>query len=97
MEDSYLYSIENGGAFMAPREPGVYVIRSGEKEKYFTVALSQKEKEISKGASYSIGAQKTDKQSENHEQFSLVPFLIVLLLLLFVIEWEVQRRRGFTS
>ena len=82
---------------MAPREPGVYVIRSGEKEKYFTVALSQKEKEISKGASYSIGAQKTDKQSENHEQFSLVPFLIVLLLLLFVIEWEVQRRRGFTS
>ncbi|MEK4522782.1 BatA and WFA domain-containing protein [Psychrobacillus sp. FSL W7-1493] len=97
MEDSYLYSIENGGAFMAPKEPGVYVIRSGEKEKYFTVALSQKEKEISKGASYSIGAQKTDKQSENHEQFSLVPFLIVVLLLLFVIEWEVQRRRGFTS
>ena len=97
MEDSYLYSIENGGSFMAPKEPGVYVIRSGEQEKYFTVALAQKEKEISKGSSYTIGTQKSDQQPENHEQFSLVPFLIVLLLLLFVIEWEVQRRRGFTS
>ena len=97
LDDSYVYSIENGGAFIAPREPGVYAIRSGEKEKYFTVALSQKEKEIVKGSSYKIGGQETDKKTENHEQFSLVPFLIVLLLLLFVIEWEVQRRRGFTS
>lgn len=97
LDDSYEYSIENGGAFVAPRKPGLYVIRSGEKEKYFSVAISQKEKEIIKGSSYSIGGLGVEQQDENYEKYSIVPFLIVLLLLLFVIEWEVQRRRGFTS
>ncbi|WP_313891447.1 BatA and WFA domain-containing protein [Psychrobacillus sp.] len=95
-DDSYEYSIENGGAFIAPKEPGLYVLRSKEEEKNFAVALAQKEKEIVKGDSYEIGGQQVDAQ-ENYTQYSFVPYLLVVLLLLFVMEWEVQRRRGFTN
>ncbi|GGA17578.1 vWA domain-containing protein [Psychrobacillus lasiicapitis] len=96
MEDSYQYSIENGGAFMAPKKPGLYVLRSNDIEKNFSVALSQKEKEIEKGETYKVSGEQI-KMSENYSQHSFVPYILLLLLLLFVIEWEVQRRRGFTS
>ncbi|MEK4484943.1 BatA and WFA domain-containing protein [Psychrobacillus sp. FSL H8-0484] len=96
MDDSYEYSIENGGAFIAPKKPGLYVLRSNDIEKNFAVALSQKEKEIAKGATYQLSGQQID-QLENYDQHSFVPYILVLLLLLFVMEWEVQRRRGFTS
>ncbi|MFJ5771227.1 BatA and WFA domain-containing protein [Psychrobacillus sp. NPDC093180] len=96
MEDSYQYSIENGGAFIAPKKPGLYVLRSNDIEKNFSVALSQKEKEIEKGETYKVSGEQI-KMSENYSQHSFVPYILLLLLLLFVIEWEVQRRRGFTS
>lgn len=96
MDDSYECSIENGGAFVAPKKPGLYVLRSNDIEKNFAVALSQKEKEIAKGATYQLSGQQID-QLENYDQQSFVPYILVLLLLLFVMEWEVQRRRGFTS
>ena len=48
MDDSYEYSIENGGVFIAPKKPGLYVLRSNAVEKNFAVALSQSEKEIKK-------------------------------------------------
>ncbi|TQR20161.1 vWA domain-containing protein [Psychrobacillus vulpis] len=96
MDDSYEYSIENGGAFIAPKKPGLYVIRSKDVEKNFAVAVSQKEKEITKGSSYSLSGQQIDSK-ENYNQHSFVPYILIILLLLFVIEWEVQRRRGFTS
>ena len=47
-DDSYEYSIENGGVFIAPKKPGLYVLRSNAVEKNFAVALSQSEKEIKK-------------------------------------------------
>ena len=96
MDDEYEYAIENGGAFVAPSKPGIYVLRSNDMEKNFAVALSQKEKEITKGASYKVTGQQIETK-ENYNQHSFVPYILVLLLLLFVIEWEVQRRRGFTS
>ncbi|MFB5085731.1 BatA and WFA domain-containing protein [Psychrobacillus sp. PGGUH221] len=96
MADEYEYSIENGGAFIAPKKPGLYVLRSDEKEKNISVALSQKEKEIQKGATYTLSGQQIESK-ENFSQHSFVPYLLIVLLLLFVLEWEVQRRRGFTS
>lgn len=96
MDDSYEYSIENGGAFIAPKKPGLYVLRSNDIEKNFAVALAQNEKKIEKGSSYKLSGQQMESK-ENYSQYSFVPYLLVLLLLLFVIEWEVQRRRGFTS
>lgn len=95
-DDSYEYSIENGGVFIAPKKPGLYVLHSNAVEKNFAVALSQSEKEITKGASYKIAGQQVDAK-ENYQPYSLVPYLLIILLLLFVIEWEVQRRRGFTN
>lgn len=96
MADEYEYSIENGGAFIAPKKPGLYVLRSDEKEKNISVALSQKEKEIQKGSTYTLSGQQIESK-ENFSQHSFVPYLLIVLLLLFVLEWEVQRRRGFTS
>ena len=96
MDDSYQYSIENGGAFIAPKKPGLYVLRSNDVEKNFSVALSQKEKEIEKGETYKVSGEQIE-MSENYSQHSFVPYILLVLLLLFVIEWEVQRRRGFTS
>lgn len=96
IDDSYEYSIANGGAFIAPKKPGLYVLRSDDNEKNFTVALSQKEKVIEKGTTYTLSGQQVEAK-ENYSPHSFVPYLLVVLLLLFVIEWEVQRRRGFTS
>ncbi|WP_391208259.1 vWA domain-containing protein [Psychrobacillus sp. L4] len=96
LDDSYEYSIENGGAFIAPKKPGLYVLRSKDVEKNFVVTLSQKEKEIAKGTSYKLNGQQLESK-ENYSQLSFVPYLLIVLLLLFVIEWEVQRRRGFTN
>ncbi|WP_144509434.1 BatA and WFA domain-containing protein [Bacillus sp. FJAT-22090] len=96
MNDSYEYSIENGGAFIAPKKPGLYVLRSNDIEKNFTVALSQKEKEIKKGTTYKVSGQQIESK-ESYSAHSFVPYLLLILLLLFVLEWEVQRRRGFTS
>lgn len=96
MNDSYEYSIENGGAFIAPKKPGLYILRSNGVEKNFTVALSQKEKEIKKGTTYKISGQQMESK-ESYSANSFVPYILFILLCLLVIEWEVQRRRGFTS
>lgn len=96
LDDSYQYSIENGGAFIAPKKPGLYVLRSNDVEKNFAVSLSQKEKEIKMGETYKVSGEQVE-MNENYSQHSFVPYILLLLLLLFVIEWEVQRRRGFTS
>ncbi|QFF98305.1 VWA domain-containing protein [Psychrobacillus glaciei] len=95
-DDSYEYSIENGGAFIAPKKPGLYVLRSKDVEKNFVVALSQKEKAIVKGTTYRLGGQQIESKA-NFSKHSFVPYLLIVLLFLFVMEWEVQRRRGFTN
>ena len=96
IDDDYDNTIENGGAFIAPKKPGLYVLRSNGEDKYFAVALSSQEKQIQKGTSYTLGDKSinTEKSVDKH---SLVPYFLLILVLLFVIEWEVQRRRGFTS
>ncbi|WP_419961467.1 vWA domain-containing protein [Psychrobacillus sp. BM2] len=96
MDDEYEYAIENGGKFVAPSEPGLYVLRSNDIEKNFSVILPQEEKVMDKGTSYKVTGQQINAADE-HQAHSFVPYILILLVLLFVIEWEVQRRRGFTS
>lgn len=96
MDDEYEYAIENGGKFVAPSEPGLYVLRSNDIEKNLSVILPQEEKVMDKGTSYKVTGQQINAADE-HQAHSFVPYILILLVLLFVIEWEVQRRRGFTS
>jgi len=96
MNDEYEYAIENGGKFVAPSEPGLYVLRSKDAKKNFSVILPQEEKVIDKGTSYKVNGQQLNAK-EDYQAHSFVPYILLLLVLLFVIEWEVQRRRGFTS
>ena len=96
MDDEYEYTIENGGKFLAPSEPGLYVLRSNDIAKNISVTLPQEEKVIDKGNSYKVLGQQINEQ-KNYQPHSFVPYILIMLVLLFVIEWEVQRRRGFTS
>jgi len=96
MNDNYEYTIENGGKFVAPSEPGLYVLRSKGAEKNLSVILPQEEKVIDKGTSYKVNGQQVNAEGD-YQVHSFVPYILILLILLFVIEWEVQRRRGFTS
>ena len=95
-KDEYISSFKNGGQFFAPSKPGLYFVKSGQIEKQFAVALEQKEKHIENGTSFTIGNASQDGVHETVKT-SLVPWFLLLIVLLLVIEWEVQRRRGFTN
>ena len=95
-DDEYITSIESGLEFQAPSKPGIYSIRSEEVEKQFIVQLSTKERSISEGTSFELGAIQENVKEETTKK-SLLTWLLIPILLLLVIEWEVQRRRGFTN
>ncbi len=95
-KDEYISSFENGGQFSAPSRPGLYFIKSGQSEKQFAVALEQQEKHIEKGTSFAIGNASQDGVQETVKT-SLVPWFLLLIVLLLIIEWEVQRRRGISN
>jgi hypothetical protein len=95
-KDEYISSFENGGQFSAPSRPGLYFIKSGQSEKQFAVALEQQEKHIEKGTSFAIGNTSQDGVQETVKT-SLVPWFLLLIVLLLIIEWEVQRRRGISN
>ena len=92
----YDSSIQNGGQFSAPSRPGLYVLKAGDTEKQFSVALEQQEKEIEEGTTFTIGTSSQGSVQETVET-SLVPWFLLLIVLLLLIEWEVQRRHGFTN
>ena len=94
--DEYISSFEDGGQFFAPSKPGLYFVKSGQNEKQFAVALEQQEKHIENGTSFTIGNASQDGVQETVKT-SLVPWFLLLIVLLLIIEWEVQRRRGFTN
>lgn len=96
INDEYIRSFENGGQFSAPSRPGLYIIKSGKTEKQFAVALQQQEKKIENGTSFTIGTASQDGVQETVKT-SLVPWFLLLIVLLLMIEWEVQRRRGITN
>lgn len=94
-DDQFLSSITNG-LLTAPMKPGIYTARSEGEEKRLIVQLQAQERVIPKGTSYTLGDLK-ENGKEEIAKASLVPWLILLILLVLVTEWEVQRRRGFTN
>lgn len=95
-DGEYVSSFENGKQFRAPAEPGQYQIVADDEKKQFVVQLAQSERKIEKGTSFKIG-QIENKGKEEQGENSVVPYLILLIIVLIVTEWEVQRRRGFTN
>ncbi|KUF36267.1 MULTISPECIES: vWA domain-containing protein [unclassified Lysinibacillus] len=94
-EDEFLSSITQG-MLIAPKQPGIYMVRSNNEEKQFIVQLQAQERVIEQGTSYTLG-DISDNGKEEVSMASFVPWLIVIVLILLVSEWEVQRRRGFTN
>ncbi|MGE7112499.1 vWA domain-containing protein [Lysinibacillus sp. NPDC047702] len=94
-DDQFLSSITNG-LLTAPMKPGIYTARSEDEEKRLIVQLQAQERVIQKGTSYTLG-ELQENGKEEIAKASLVPWLILLILLVLVTEWEVQRRRGFTN
>lgn len=95
-EGEYISTIENPGHFRAPTIPGVYTIRSQEEQKYFLVQLSNPERTIQEGTSFELGQLQIDGEDITTSE-SLSAWILFIVLLLLVIEWEVQRRRGFAN
>ncbi|MDN4495437.1 vWA domain-containing protein [Ureibacillus aquaedulcis] len=95
-EGEYISTVEGGGEFRAPATPGVYTISSKEEEKQFIVELSSGERSIQEGTSFELGAIQNGAQEETTKK-SFVQWLLIPILLLLVLEWEVQRRRGFAN
>lgn len=94
MSGSYLFTTESANTLRAPAKPGIYKATDGTTDKLFAVQLDSSERRLAAGDSYTTG-NLTAKGTEK-EQFVPViwPFLLPLLLILLV-EWEVQRRRGY--
>lgn len=96
LKDEYVTTFTDGSSFVAPARPGIYKVRDGSSEKLFAVQLEQTEKELVVGASYRIGQTSVVEEAEEGKQMIGWLFIIPLLLLL-LIEWEVQRRRGYPN
>ncbi|KGR78091.1 vWA domain-containing protein [Ureibacillus sinduriensis] len=95
-EDEYISTVEGGSEFRAPTVPGVYTARTQEEEKQLIVQLSSGERTIQEGTSFEIGTiQNVAEQETSKKPF--IQWLLIPILLLLVLEWEVQRRRGFAN
>lgn len=96
IDDQYISTHMDGGSFVAPAKPGIYKLLDNGKEKMLTVQLESSEKLVEHGASYSLGGITTLNGKE--EGKNPIGWLILLpVLLLLLIEWEVQRRRGYPN
>ncbi|UZN00254.1 hypothetical protein OL548_10980 [Lysinibacillus sp. MHQ-1] len=58
--------------------------------------MQAQERVIEQGTSYTLG-DISDNGKAEISKASFVPWLILIILVLLVLEWEVQRRRGFTN
>lgn len=97
MDDKYVASYPAGGNFVAPAKPGIYKLMDSGTERYLSVQLEEGEKLVAFGPSYKLGTGPAgDAEIEEGKQMIGWLFLLPVLLLL-VIEWEVQRRRGYPN
>lgn len=88
--DEYQSSyIEGQSNFQAPREPGIYQVVSDGETKNFIVQLSNEEKTLATGQNYSAGQA---IETETSTARSVIPWLVLIVLLLMLVEWEVYRR-----
>ena len=96
LEDEYVATFADGASFVAPTRPGIYKARDGDSEKLFAVQLEQSEKELVIGSSYRIG-QTVGKEGAEEGKNRIGWLFVLPVLLLLLIEWEVQRRRGYPN
>nr|WP_285847138.1 VWA domain-containing protein [Sporosarcina luteola] len=97
INDKYVATYPAGENFVAPAKPGIYKLMESGAERYLSVQLEPDEKSVAFGSSYKLGAGPAgDGDREEGKQMIGWLFLIPVLLLL-VIEWEVQRRRGYPN
>lgn len=94
-DDSYITSGTAGQPVHMPTKPGVYQLRQGEQVQSFVVQLQPEERILPKGTTFALGEANQAQGKKSAQTF--VPLLLVPIILLLVIEWEVQRRRGFTN
>ncbi len=96
VEDEYLMSFEKPSGFVAPVQPGIYVARSGETEKLLSVQLESVEKELSESESFQIRNLSGEEEIKSGK-WMIGKLFIIPIILLMLIEWEVQRRRGYPN
>ncbi|MFD1031136.1 vWA domain-containing protein [Metaplanococcus flavidus] len=88
--EEYQFShIEGESNFCAPKEPGIYRAVNDEETKTFIVQLNNEEKVLNSGQDYSAGNLIDTESSTEH---SVIPWLLLIILLLMLAEWEVYRR-----
>lgn len=91
----YISSFEQSRDFQAPSKPGLYVVQSEHGERPFIVQLPQKERTIEEGTSFELGNVVSGQEEITNQ--SIAKWIVLLILFLIVVEWEVQRRRGFAN
>ena len=91
----FLQDLPSVQQVVAPEQPGFYTLKAADEERLFTVDLSADEKVIKQGDTFTIGA--VEVQTKEQQNRSLMLWIVPFILLLLLIEWEVQRRRGFTN
>lgn len=93
-DGSFVHEFSNN-QFISPEKPGIYEMQTDDEKRMFTVDLSEEEKTIEQGETYQIGAIQAAREMQKEHSILLwfIPFILILLL----VEWEVQRRRGFTN
>ncbi|QUW21731.1 VWA domain-containing protein [Sporosarcina sp. Marseille-Q4063] len=94
VDDEYVTTITDSSSFIAPQLPGVYKARDEANEKLFTVQLEPEELNLETGSSYRIGKAINGKGTEANK-WLFGKYFILPVLLLMLMEWEVQRRRGY--
>ena len=94
VDDEYVTTITDSSSFIAPQPPGVYKALDDANEKLFTVQLEPEELNLETGSSYRIGKAINGKGTEVNK-WLFGKYFILPVLLLMLMEWEVQRRRGY--
>ncbi|WP_060209647.1 vWA domain-containing protein [Sporosarcina koreensis] len=97
VDDKYIASYQAGGNFVAPSKPGIYKLMDSGTERYLSVQLEPNEKSVAYGSSYILGSDPAS-ETEKEEGKRMIGWLFLLpVLLLLLVEWEVQRRRGYPN
>jgi hypothetical protein len=94
IDDEYVTTITDSSSFIAPQSPGIYKARDDANEKLFAVQLEPEELTLETGSTYRIGKAINGKGIEANK-WMFGKYFILPVLLLMLLEWEVQRRRGY--
>ncbi|WP_432359660.1 vWA domain-containing protein [Sporosarcina sp. UB5] len=97
IQDKYVATYSAGGNFVAPAKPGIYKLMDSGTERYLSVQLEPDEKSTAYGAGYKIGSGPANEIGKEEGKQMIGWLFLLPVLLLLLIEWEVQRRRGYPN